>query len=80
MRLILHKVKINIDNINKENTSIEIDGKPIRCKKIKFEAEVGKMPSVILELILSQVEIETEATVLEDSTCLNDEWRQYKAL
>jgi len=80
MRQNLHKIKINIDNINKENSSIEIDGKNIRCKKIKFEAEVGKMPSVILELTPSQIEIEASASVLEDSTALNDEWRQYKAL
>lgn len=60
------KVNIKVEGINKSR--LFVDDKEIkRLTKINFNTAVGELPTVILEFIPSEVNIETdEALILEE--------------
>lgn len=73
----MSKVKIKIGK-NPTEGYVEIDGNPIRCKSIKFEAGVGMLSSVT---IVMNAEIELEGdnlAVIRDETAIGDEWKVFK--
>lgn len=73
----MHKVKIRMKG-GAPNSSIEIDDKKIHCRRVEFIADIHGVPTLVVELVPSEIEIDSEADVLESISCMGETFKKFK--
>ena len=74
----MHNIKIKLTNGSSTNGIVEVDGNILNCRRVEFTADIHSKPTLVLEIVPNNIEIEAEAFILEDITSVGDEWRKYK--